>query len=428
MKQKVLFFDYWTVGIHNFLPVAQRLRARGVECLLVHLGSWRDPHVPTEQVIEGLCCRDIRAYGGDLRRALVEEKPQAVLSLNTTHTMDRVLHRLSRSLGIRSLYMMHGILSAGADSDEGVRQGNRHWSLARRLAKIPKYADLSVRYVRAIAQDRMIDLLHPMTYGHFVQLVLQPGAAFERPWKHKDICADEALVYSSVYRDLMIETRGYVPDAVVVVGNPNLDEVFALKKRTDAAAVYAAYLADIGLPVRRRFVVCIEDALVEQGVEGWTDDYRVAELDQIAAATLAAGFDLVIKMHPGSRPDRVLAHFSGKPGIHVVLKADLAKLIGASAATVGHVSTALMIPIVLDKPVLVPTWSPGLERTKFYIGERVAEPVAEPAALTEKLSDLGAVLAKLHEHRARFEDKFIGPMDGKAWDRIVERILLAVVH
>lgn len=429
MKKKILFFDYWTVGIHNFLPVAERLRTRGVDCMLLHLGSWQDPTIPTEETIQGVSCRDIRAYGGDLRRALVAEEPYAVLSLNTSMIMDRTLHRLCRSLSIRTVYMMHGVIATGTDHDLSLRLLNRHWNLSRRLGKLRKYAGLSVSYLKAIAQDRVIDLLHPATYGHFVQLVLQPGAAFEHPWKHKDGCADEALVYAPVYRDLMIEARGYSPERVTVVGNPNLDDVFALKKRQDAAAVFAEYAARIGLPSGRRFAVYIEDGFVEQGGVGWTDDIRVAEIGQVAAATNAAGLDLVVKMHPVSRTEPVLAHFSGKPGVRVLLKADLPKLLGASVAAVGHVSTALMIPIALDKPLLVPAWSQGMELSKGnYAQEGVAEVITDPAALTSAFRDLDGVREKLQGSRRRFEEQFIGPMDGGAWDRIVERVLRAATH
>ncbi len=427
MVQKVVFFDYWTVGINNFVPVAERLKSRGVECLLVHLGSWRDPSAPTEQVIQGVRCRDIRAYGGDLRRALLEEKPHAVLSLNTTMTMDRVLHRLARSLGIRTLYMMHGTLATGSDHDWTVKEMNRHWSLFRRLAKVSKYVGVSARYLRAVAQDRAVELLHPATYGHFAQLILQPGTAFERPWRHPDVYADEALVYAPVYRDLMIDTRGYPPERVTVVGNPNLDDVFALKNGRDATGICLAYVAGIGLPTERKFAVYVEDAFVEQGIAGWTDDIRVSEIRQVAAAVHAAGLDLVIKMHPGSQSVGVQSHFSGTPGVHVVLKADLPRLIGASVAVVGHSSTALMIPIVLGKALLVPTWSPGLEGAKSYVGERVALAVSDPASLTRALTGIGDVRAKLREGRIPFEKNFIGPTDGNAWERIVSRTLASAM-
>lgn len=424
MKQKVLFFDYWTIGIHNFLPVAERLRERGVECLLVHLGSWQDTNIQTEEMIGGLKCRDIRAYGGDLRRALVEERPSAVLSLNTSMIMDRMLHRLCRSLDIRTVYMMHGVIATGADHADGVTVLNRYWSLPRRLAKVRKYAGLSIRYLKAVARDRPFELLHPGTYGHFVQLMVEPGAAFRHPWKHKDGCADEALVYASAYKDLMIEAFAYPVQRVTIVGNPNLDAVFALKKRHDADAMCMDYAHSIGVPSGRTFAVYLEDAIVEQGGSGWTENTRISEIEQVATATLEAGLDLVVKMHPGSQPDRVLTHFVGKPGVHIMLKADLPRLIGASVAVVGHVSTTLMIPIVFDKPLLVPTWSAGMERYKgSYVAENVAQPVSKPAALTAALCDLETVRNLLREGRIRFEERFIGPTDGGAWDRIVDHIL-----
>ena len=88
---KVVFFDYWLGGLSRvILPIADRLKNHGIDCTCVYLGSWSDPGVPAEQVVQGLLCRDIRFYGGSLQRAIECENPRLVITFNT-RTVDRLL-------------------------------------------------------------------------------------------------------------------------------------------------------------------------------------------------------------------------------------------------------------------------------------------------------------------------------------------------
>ena len=100
---KILYFDYWTKGLpHNILPLDGLLREEGFERILVHVGSWRDHSVKQEEIICGLLCRDIGYYGGNLRKMLIEESPDAVYVLNVGGTLDRLVNRVCRNLGIKT--------------------------------------------------------------------------------------------------------------------------------------------------------------------------------------------------------------------------------------------------------------------------------------------------------------------------------------
>ena len=60
-EKKIIFFDSWTKGIHNFSPIANELSKLGWQCLLVHRGSWEhDVGRPLEEEIEGVLVRDIK--------------------------------------------------------------------------------------------------------------------------------------------------------------------------------------------------------------------------------------------------------------------------------------------------------------------------------------------------------------------------------
>src|SRR5688572_28812269 len=108
---RVMLFDHWLGGLHAMRPLAARLREQGADVRLVHLESWRSPHVRPRQMIDGLPCFDISLYGNSLRHAINRERPDCVVMLNTTYTEERLINRLCRPRRIRTVYLMHGILS-----------------------------------------------------------------------------------------------------------------------------------------------------------------------------------------------------------------------------------------------------------------------------------------------------------------------------
>lgn len=418
-----MLFDYWTKGIHNFIPIARELTKSGYSVKLLHLGSWRDRAVPTTEIINDLECIDIAEFGGDIRKGIESLCPSIVVMLNTTMTVDRTVNRICRSLGIKTVYLMHGIKAVGDDLDEFVRHQNIHWTLKKRFSKVPKYASLVARYLGAIARDNPVELFSPATYGHFVQLAASPGSSHQRPWPHKDVYCDLALVYANVYRNSLIGEASYPAERVKVVGNPNLDSVFRLSEENDAKERAAALLLSLGVDNSRRVVAYMEDGFVEQGIGSWTEQTRLTELREIAASVRAAGFDLIIKMHPGSNPDAVLREFAQNPHVRVVLTIDLALLLCGCAAVIGHISTTLMVPIALGLPLIVPTWSPGLERYSYYVGQGAAIPARTPNDLVEILLNLHCAKNQVAGSLDAFIESYITFTDGRSLDRIVRHII-----
>lgn len=423
MHDDVLFFDYWTRGIHNFIPVAERLRELGITSRLLHLGSWRDLSVPNHETLAGMECHDIRLYGGSIARALKALNPKVLVTLNSTMTMDRTVVRLCRSMNIRTLYLMHGIHAIGADLDEVVAQQNAHWTVAKRIGKIGKYTDICLGYLGAVARDQPLEIFDPRTYAHFIQMALWPGASHARPWRHKDVYCDLALVYANAYRDSMIKEVGYAPERVRVVGNPNLDAVYALARDSEARNRARTRIESLGVSPGREAVVYMEDAFPEQGIGSWTELTRITELNEIADAVNAAGYDLIVKMHPGSNSSAVIAAFLDHPAVHVVLKTDLSELILGCAATIGHTSTTLLLPIVFGRPLFVPTWSPGLERFGYYVSAKAAIPAASPPELTALLREVGNRAGSSASQLDQFIGEYITHTDGCSLDRIVDEIV-----
>jgi len=420
---QVVFFDYWTEGIHCFLPIAKRLRGEGIDSKLIHLGSWRDPQIAIEETIEGLPCSDIRYYGGSIQNAIERESPKVLLTLNTTLPMDRVVNRICRTMGVKTVYLMHGILPVGHNIEEAARQMDMSLPLARRLGKLPKYARIISLYMKALLKDSFYEFADLSNYLHFLQGLLSPGHVLYRPWPHKDIYSDKALSYAEVYRELLINEIGYPPERVVVVGNPNLDAAFELLRDNSAYSQSYSLLQQIGVPQGRLAVVYMEEAWAALGLAGWTEATLVEEVRQIASAVQCAGMDLIVKMHPNSSPDPLRRSFSGERHVHIISEANLPRLVLGCVATLGHVSTTLMLPVVLQRPLIVPLWSPGLGRFDYFVTQGVGIPVSTPENLTRVLMQLEKEYAKHLNLREVFIKRFITHTDGQSWERITREIM-----
>ena len=139
---KIAFFDYWTKGIHNFVPLNNRLISRGHETLLFHIGSFNVAH-PKEVHVEGILCRDISYYDTKfIYLALKQIHPDIIISLNTTYILDRTMVLACRSLGIKTFFIMHGDRPIGNEIDVMIK--SIPYSLMRKLKKAAKYASIII--------------------------------------------------------------------------------------------------------------------------------------------------------------------------------------------------------------------------------------------------------------------------------------------
>lgn len=419
---KVAFFNYWTKGIENlFLPIAKFLDTQGIESILIHVGSWRDPTVPSEETIQGLLCRDIRFYGGSLQRAIEVESPQVVLMVNPL-TADRILTRICRTKGIKSAYLMNGILPTGNDYQQAIHLTNRAFSWQKRIGKIPKYLQITAQYLKAMRAESYSELVKLSNYYHFFELIRSPGKAIRQPKPHKDVYTDRALVYGKAYRDLFTKVIGYPDDRVVVVGNPNLDQVIKFFKRPTAEAEAQTYIEELGVPQGIQAVAYMEDNFADESFGFWQLSTLIAELRAVAYAVKKAGLHLLIKLHPLTEAEPILRTFEHDSQVHVLKKADLSKLLLGSVATVGHISTTLMIPIIYNRPVLSPIWSPKVNTLEYYLKHGVAKPVSSKEEL---IKDLQNVVLGFNNatKRKQFLDNFVTYRDGQSQDRIHSEIL-----
>jgi hypothetical protein len=414
MSLKVLYFDYWTRGIRHFADVDKYLRHEDCETLLVHLGSQRGEPVQEPHHVQGIRARDISYYGGSLVRMLLQERPDTVLLLNA-QTEDRVLVRACRNLGIKTIFLMHGILTPKEGVGEALAVVDSAFGIRERLQRGPKYTRLLLEYMRAASLKSPAGILDPEIYTYFIRQAVSPGRNLMGIWKYRDSCADLALVYSEIDRELIVSV-GYDPKDTVVVGNYNLDGLMQqLQNRKSPPET----------PTVARYVTYVENGFSDPKypIPGWTEDRVADEVIGVANVCYELGYRVKLKLHPSSDysvlPRRVADH----PGIDVLTHVDLAELIIRSSAVLGQSSSVLMMPLAARKPIVILSIPPLELSIRTFVGRGLGRLVESFEQLREVMVSLDALGDRYPLPSSDEILRFVGPLDGRATQRIAAAII-----
>ena len=109
--KKILYFDNWDKGYRNFLRLDSKFKAKGFQTLLLHTTSLTEKVDNPEKQIEDLTLRDISFYKTKrIKNIILEEVPSAIVLLNLSFILDRVIVQICQDLGISVFYLAHGRL------------------------------------------------------------------------------------------------------------------------------------------------------------------------------------------------------------------------------------------------------------------------------------------------------------------------------
>ena len=148
----VVYFDYWTKGIHDFTEIDKVLKSHGHKTLLLHVGSFNSPQFNYEK-INNIDVFDISYFKTKfIYIALIKIKPDVVLGLNTTYILDRCLVLSCRKLHITSVFVMHGQRSVGKKFENSLKHAKRP-KLKRYLNRALKYTFIVIpNYILSISK------------------------------------------------------------------------------------------------------------------------------------------------------------------------------------------------------------------------------------------------------------------------------------
>jgi len=254
-------------------------------------------------------------------------------------------------------------------------------------------------------------------------MLLRPEKVLIEPEPHPDLQWDIAFVYSRKYKTFLVDQIGYCQDKVRIVGNPEYDEAIRIWHDTNVEEICKEYLFALNVKMNYRdknIILWLDEALVEMNTI--TEDERIYELGIIAKAAAQNGYDVIVKSHPASDITMIKEFCKSRPHLHFIEKAELGILVWLSSFTIGHSSTALLLPVILGRPIY------GLEK---LAGREIPHQNYNSVIQTfcpEDISNIFSNPQKFYFTDSRkdqiktFLENNVGPTDGLTVDRIIESV------
>jgi len=419
-RLRVLFFDYWLSGIHNFKRIVDATDPREASFLLLHLSSLRGRSVPSLEIVEDILCVDIRVFGrSSLDRILESLRPHVVLGLNMFTLFDRAMFLTCARLNIPTVYLQHGFLLENDAFLDSCKDTDQTWRIRDYLARVPKYSHLVPWYMRA----RRRALSDPVFWKVLWSLAASPAVASHYPLAPQELWPTLALVYSQNDSDRLMQNYSLAPERIGVVGNPELDAALVRARQPLNAEQRADLVRSIGLDPAVPVVFYADEGLAEAATFGWTRGGWADRMTELYSCCQDAGVQLLF------RPRRVETTtadlgWNGKKGVATTRAVTIVDSVDLSAVVVGTITTVLQTAVILGKPILVPVWyfgGRGRETHSPYLKYRAGIPVQSPELLRDVISR--AVAGELRIDTAEFAARHLGPCDGSASSRIARAIL-----
>ena len=368
---KIVYFDYWTGGIHNFKAIDFELKKLGHNTLLFHIGSFNES-VESYEIIENIDCFDISHFKTKLIfNALKEIKPDFVISLNTTYIFDRVLIQSCKVLNIRTIFMMHGIRATGKNLDQAIiEMESSYGSIYKKLSKASKYFFTVIpNYIVSSYKFDFFGFIKLRFIKVLLDYFFNTGRAFYYPLYPIELIHDKCLVYANKYIEYY-EKLGYKIDNISVVGDPKQDFLFSRIENNNFNIYNLPESIQLLITNNQRYALYLEDSFVESGnLFGWTNEDRNNQINEIANRLKRDNIKLVLKIHPTTIISNIEVDIDN---CIVIQKTDLENLIFYSYFCIAHISSTVNISILLNKPVLVPQWNKSKKVTDYFISNCVA--------------------------------------------------------
>ena len=414
MSTDILYFDYWTRGIRHFSNIDINIRKTGMTTLLVHMGSQRGEFPIKEQIICNIKCKDLFFYDNNLLRMLDIERPKVVLLINN-QTEDKIIVRVCRNLGIKTVFLMHGVLVPLENLQQLKNIFDISFKLRDRINRIPKYFKLFLQYLSAAKIKNIFDVFDPEIYLYFLRHAILPGSSQLGQWKYLDACADIALVYSEEDKNLFSTIFGYSHDQIKIVGNYNLDRLFDKQFHTSKS---------INLLNCTKYICYIENGFSDPKITipGWSEELVANEVALLSDICNDFEYKLILKLHPSSDYSFILEHLANFSNIEIISECDLVELLSNASFVIGQSSTVLNTALALKKPIVILDIPPLKLKITTYSDRKLG-------FVVRSLDEFKSILHNAQNRRLpslelyKATEQFLGPIDGKSTKRISDILL-----
>jgi hypothetical protein len=342
-RRKIIGFDSWTGGGFNFERLLPAFAIRGMDFLLIHIGSWgSDPGRPPRETIGPIEARDIKYYDDAwFDEVLEREKPDAVLLLSTRTFAHRAFVRYCTQRGIPTLHLYHGVANVQVTTD--TRGSHDIDRVAYALYALSRAGKLLRRtfpcYIRALWKTRA-SVRDWRTFigdiGRFAR-----GAPFLKA--ADDARTTRCAVYTNADIEHAVRVYGFEPGDVVSVGNPDLMR-FGLQ---------ACMLGMMNRPstATLELVMYVDTALAIVGLLFKSRSAFIDHLKATASCLAAQGKRLAFKPHPAHDVNALRRDLEGS-GVELVTNDDFVARLQQCCACIVETTSVALVPALLGLPLL----------------------------------------------------------------------------
>jgi hypothetical protein len=341
-RRKIIGFDSWTGGGFAFERLLPAFAARGLDFLLIHIGSWgSDPGRPSREMLGPIEARDIKYYNDAWFDEVLEfEKPDAVLFLSTRTFAHRAVVRYCEQRSIPSLHLYHGIANVQVTND--YKGSHRIARVAYALYALSRIGKLVRRtfpcYIRALWKTRA-SLREWRRFigdvGRFARGVPFLKAA-------DDSRTTRCAVYTNADVEHAVRVYGFEPGEVAAVGNPDLVR-FGLRPHM-LGMMNRPSTAELEL------MMYVDTALAIVGLLFKSRGAFIDHLKATATALAAQGKRLAFKPHPAHDANALRRDLDGS-GIELVANEDFVSRLQQCCGCIAETTSVALVPAVLGLPV-----------------------------------------------------------------------------
>lgn len=341
--KKILYFDNWDKGYRNFLRLDSKFKGKGFQTLLLHTTSLTDSYVKPEKEVEGLKFRDISYYNTiRLKNIIKKENPSAIIMLNLSFILDRVIVQICQDMGICVFYLAHGKLVA-IDSVNTVKDDLKKETLFSKINKKNLYS--LYNYFLGLKNIKGV-------FVFFYKILTNPTEFIILPKYCKELDVNKSFVYYPLDFELMVKEFGFPKNKVQVVGNPELDYFF----NTDLKNKLKFCHKELNIE-GNKYVAYLDDGLSTG--HNWDTKKWIEFLKEINNILKKNSLELVVKLHPRREIDSVKKFFE-ENNIKYFYDIDFKNFLNHSLFVISHFSSVIVYALLLRKKVKSPRW--GLSR------------------------------------------------------------------